>query len=518
MAYSFVPCDRDQPFLMPPSLLDWLPEDHLVWTILVSVQEMDLSAFYAAYRPDGHGRPAYEPSMMVALLLYAYTRGNRSSRGIERECREDVAYRVICANLVPDHSTIAQFRKRHETALAELFTSVLSLCRQAGLVTVGVIAIDGTKIAANASLDANRGYEQIVREILEQAAETDRLEDELHGDARGDELPERLRTREGARSALREAKRTLERDRRSPGLATKGEGDGLGAAGLKFDPERFTTRSYGRRNWFREGRHWLDEQRRLQARPIARSRARRLEESARRLEQEHAVELEANAQYEAWRARGIAADGSHRMAPGTTKPYQPPDRPAGTINMTDHDSRVVRTKGRPAKQGYNVQAAVSEAQIIVAAEVTVDSPDFGHLQPMVEATTSELEKVGVTELPEVVVADPGYWHKKQMEAVVGRGIQVLIPPDSGLRKDSRPGWDKGLYAFMRRVLATEHGKAIYRRRMAMVEPVFGQVKYNGRFDRFQRRGRAAARSEWRLAAATHNLLKLHQQRIATAGV
>ena len=181
---------------MPPSLLDWVPEDHLVWSILGSVEELDLSAFYAGYRADGHGRPAYDPA-------YAYARGNRSSRGIERECREDVAYRVICANLVPDHSTIAEFRKRHESPLAELFTSVLALCRKAGLVTVGVIAIDGTKVSANASMDANASYERVVSEILREAEETDRREDELYGEARGDELPERLGTREGRRVAFR---------------------------------------------------------------------------------------------------------------------------------------------------------------------------------------------------------------------------------------------------------------------------------------------------------------------------
>jgi transposase len=142
MAPNFIACDRDQPFLMPPSLLDWVPEGHLVWTILGSVDEMDLSVFEGAYRADGHGRPAYDPSMMVSLLLYAYARGNRSSRGIERACVEDVAYRVIATNLVPDHSTIAEFRKRHETALAGLFTSVLALCNKAGLVSVGVIAVD----------------------------------------------------------------------------------------------------------------------------------------------------------------------------------------------------------------------------------------------------------------------------------------------------------------------------------------------------------------------------------------
>ena len=152
--------------------------------------------------------------MMVALLLYAYARGNRSSRGIERACVEDVAYRVVAANLVPDHSTIADFRVRHEAALAELFTGVLGLCGRAGLVSVGVVAIDGTKVRANASRAANRSYEQIAREILEEAAETDRREDELYGDARGDELPEQLRTREGRKAALREAKEQLERERK----------------------------------------------------------------------------------------------------------------------------------------------------------------------------------------------------------------------------------------------------------------------------------------------------------------
>ncbi len=136
---------------------------------------------------------------------------------------------------------------------------------------------------------------------------------------------------------------------------------------------------------------------------------------------------------------------------------------------------------------------------------------------MVQAAVEELQKLGVADSPETVLADAGYWHKRQMENVVSRGIQVLIPPDSGLRKDTRPGWDKGLYAFMRRVLQTEHGQATYRRRMATIEPVFGQVKFNRGFDRFQRRGRAAVRSQWRLAAATHNLLKLHNHRIAATG-
>jgi transposase len=512
MAPNFIECAREQAFLMPPSLRDWVSEDHLVWTILEAVEEMDVSGFYADYRADGHGRPAYDPKMMVALLLYAYAKGNRSSRGIERACAEDVAYRVICANHVPDHSTIAEFRRRHETALAELFTSVLSLCEKAGLVRVGVIAIDGTKVAANASLDANRSYDWIVREILREAEETDRAEDERYGEARGDELPERLRTPEGRRAALREAKRELEaeRAREATDAAPEAPAD---------EPLLMRGRAIGqgRRGWLREGRRLLDERRAREARPIARSREARLAESKRRLEEELQAERSANEAYESYRSRGVMRDGRRFGGePRPSKPYEPPAVPTGKINTTDHDSRIVRTAGQPAKQGYNAQAAVSEDQIIVAAEITVESPDFGHLEPMVEAAATELERAGVADPPRTVVADPGYWHTKQMERVVDRGIQVLIPPDSGVRKGNRPGWDKGPYAFMRRVLETEHGQATYRKRMATVEPVIGQLKFNRGYTRFQRRGRSAVRSEWRLGAATHNLLKLHSHRLGIA--
>src|SRR3954449_1924275 len=246
MGARFIGADRDQVFLMPPSLRDWVPEGHLVWTVLDSVEELDLSAFYAAYRADGHGRPAYEPSMMVGLLLYAYARGTRSSRAIERACEEDVAYRVVTGNLAPDHSTIAEFRCRHERALGEVFSGVLGLCARAGLASVGVVAIDGTKMAANASSDANRDFGQIACEILAEAAAIEEREDELYGSARGDELPERLRSREGRRQALREAKQRLARDRdRVDGSTPEDEQP----ATIELDPREFVTRPQGRRAW-----------------------------------------------------------------------------------------------------------------------------------------------------------------------------------------------------------------------------------------------------------------------------
>jgi transposase len=463
MPQNFIECDREQVLLMPPSLREWLPEDHFAWFVLAAVEEMDLSAFYVSYRQDGHGRAAHDPAMMVALLLYAYAKGRRSSRAIERACVEDVAYRVIAANQVPDHCTIARFRQRHEAALAGLFGEVLGLCAEAGLARVGVVAVDGTKLHASASRDATRDYERLAEEILAEADAVDRAEDERFGDARGDELPPQLATHQG------------------------------------------------RRGWLRDARRRLDEKRAAEARPIARSRPERLRESKRRLEEELATECRANADYEAYRARGVMKDGRRFGRP--PDPYQPPATPTGKVNVTDPDSQLVKAT-RGWIQGYNAQAAVNEQQIVIAAEVTVDSPDFGHLEPMMDAAERELEQIGVTKIPEVVVADAGYWHQAQMENIVSRGIKVLVPPDSRKRKGARPGWGGGAYAFMRRVLDTDAGRELYRKRQAMIEPVFGHTKFNRRIDRFQRRGRAACRSEWRLITATHNLLKLHTHHCA----
>jgi len=463
---NFLESDREQVFLMPPDPRDWLPEGHLAWFMLETVEQLDLAPFYASYRQDGWGRAAFEPRMMIALLLYAYARGERSSRGIERKCIEDVAYRVIAAHRTPDHATIARFRVRHEESLAALFTEVLSLCEEAGLVKVGVIAIDGTKVHANASHHCNLDYEQIAREILKEAADVDAVEDELFGDARGDELPPEFRSTGELRKRLREAKQRL------------------------------------------------DAKRAAEQKPVPRSRPERLKESKKRLEQELELERRVRADYQAWRARGISADG--RRFGGREPKLEPlPERPRGKINTTDPDSRNVKTP-RSYTQGYNAQAVVNERQIVLAAEVTVSSPDFGHLEPMVEATNKELEAIGVSETPAIAVADAGYWHEDQIDNVVTGGTQVLIPPDAGKRDTPRPGWQGGRFTWMRNVLATDYGAGLYRRRKAIVEPVFAQTKHNRRIDRFQRRGRSAARSEWRLITATHNLLKLHKQQVAAA--
>src|SRR5439155_10165079 len=233
----------------------------LAWFGIGAVEGMNLDAFYRSYRVDGRSRPPYDPAMMVALLLYAYARGIRSSRVIERACVEDVAFRVVAAQQQPDHATIARFIERHETAIAGLFGEVLLLCARSGLAKVGVIAIDGTKVHANASRDANVDYEQLAREILEEAKAVDAAEDELYGEARGDELPEELATGEGRRAWLRETKRRLERQR--------------------------------------------DEQHQ----PVPRSRPQRVKETKRRREEELFTEVRANEAYEAYRARDRMRNG-----------------------------------------------------------------------------------------------------------------------------------------------------------------------------------------------------------------
>ena len=414
MPQNFVGCAREQGFLLPPDVRDWLPDGHLAWFVIDAVGELDLQAFYGAYRVDGHGRPAYDPAMMVALILYAYARGMRSSRAIERACEDGVAFRVIAANRAPDHATIARFVERHQDALAELFGAVLELCAEAGLVGVGVVAVDGTKVHASASRDQTMGYEQIAREILEEAQAIDAAEDEIHGQARGDELPAEVAT------------------------------------------------SQGRRGWLRDARRRLDQRRAQEARPVKRSRQARLREAQRRLQEDLDVERQAN------EVKGM----------------------------------------RGHLQGYNAQAVTTTQQIVIAAEVMTASPDFGHLEPMIQTAERQLRAAGVTDTLGTVLADAGYWHLDQMQNIVARGTQVLIPPDSSRRKAPRPGWEGGAYALMRSVLATEHGGALYQQRQHMVEPVFADTKFNRRLDRFLRRGRAAAHTEWRLMTATHNLLKL----------
>jgi transposase len=431
MAQNFLAFDREQVLLLPPDLRDWLEPGHFALFLIDAVERLDLTAFFERYGSGSRGRPAYPPEVMVGLMLYAYAQGVRSSRVIERRCVEDVAFRVICANLLPDHSTISRFRAEHERALSELFGQVLAMCERAGLVRVGVLAIDSTKLAANASGVANRTYEQIAEEILAEAARVDAEEDALYGEKRGDELPEELADPRTRRERLAAAKRELD---------------------AEWEAQRRAQEQM-------HERHRADQQR-----PVGQ------------------------------RTGGRPPHQRDMSGP-----------PPGQLNLTDIDSRPQRT-ARGFIQGYNAHAAVTGGQIIVAAEVTSASMDQGQLVPIVEQAREQLAAVGAGP-PETVLADAGYWLSGQVAQLQSDGIKLLVPPDKDINNPRRLNRGVGCVQ-MRERLKSEDGARLYAQRMAMIEPVFGQTKHNRRIDRFQRRRLAAVRSEWKLIAATHNLLKL----------
>ena len=449
---------------------------------------------------------------MVALILYAFASSVRSSRGIERHCRQDVAYRVITGNLVPDHATVARFICRHERALAALFSEVLKLCHRAGLVRSGVVSIDGTRMAGNCSPEVNLTFEQIAREILAETRATDEAEDEEFGERCGDELPKQLRTPRGRREFLRQARDDLERDDGDSELAEP-EPERTEEVALELDAERIVARTQGREGWLREGRRQVEQHRWEDPDPIRRARAERLLLAVERLEVDLDVERRANRAYEAYRARGRMKDG--RRFGGPPNPYTPPDLPAGKMNVTDPDSRPIPI-GFGFVQGFNAQAAVNEQHIVLAAEITTNSIDFSQLDPMVTAILGELERAGVDQLPEAVAADAGYWNEEHMDEVVAnKHIPVLVAPDKGSRGTPRKGWTGGRYDWMRTVLGSDHGRERYKKRKQTTEPTFGNTKHNKGVIRFHRRGRIKVRTEWRLIMMTENLTKVHRHQIAT---
>jgi transposase len=444
MTQNFLSCDREQELLLPPSLREWLGEDHVVWFVLDAVESMDVSEFYASYRADGHGRAAHDPAMMIALLLYSYAAGERSSRVIERRCREDVPTRVICANRAPDHTTISRFRARHDEALARTFTQILAMCARAGLVSVGVVALDGTLIAANASLAATRTHESIREEVdrmLGEAAAVDAAEDEQYGDSRGDELPPELVDRRSRLARLRRCREELEAEQAKAEAA------------------------------YQENLRWRAE----------------------------------------WEAE-------HGRKLGGRKPFAPdPDGVSKrTINTTDPASRVLTRVGRPTLQGYNAQAVATGEQIIIAADLTQQSNDSGQLEPMIGQAVTGLHAAGVEDRVETVLADGGYWNSSQITQLGQDGIVAIVPTKATTRTRARKLSPRQGPEAERidALLDTPDGAALYRRRQQMIEPVFANTKFNRRITRFHRRGLAACRSEWRLIAATHNLLKLYRAAIA----
>lgn len=454
---TFRSYNQAQMLLMPVSLDDWLPDGHVARLISEVVDELlDLSAIYDAYAA-GAGAPPYDPAMMLKLLLYGYSTGVTSSREMERRCVVDVAFRWLSANTTPDYRSLARFRRRHEAALGKLFQQVLVLCHEAGLLTLGRVALDGTKLRASASKRKSMSYARLgprieeleaeVAAMLQAAEATDAAEDAAYGvDTRGDELPEELRRRETRLAKMRQAKEALEAEAKARAEATArpAEPPPIADAEAAIDP---ATISSGPR-------------------------------------------------------------GPHRPSPKAQRSF------------TDPEARMMKTNDG-FQFAYNAQAVVDEgAQVILATRVTQAAGDTHELLPMIEATTARLASLGITRSPRVLLADAGYCSEANLasleelhtNALVATGRmrhheRVAASPRGRIPKDATRR------ERMARRLRTKAGRIDYARRKAIIEPVFGQMKVRQHAGYLRLRGLRGAETEWMLHSICHNLRKL-----LTAGV
>jgi transposase len=453
---TFRSYDPDQVLLMAPVLAEWIPEGDLAHFVsdLVESGTLDLSAIYASYE-DERGYPPYDPRLMVKLLVYGYANGVMSSRKLERASYRDVAVRMLCADQHPDYRSIARFRKRHLGALGELFVQALRLCKQAKLVGLGSLALDGTKVRANASRHKAMSYGRMVTKeqqleaeiaqlrtnvdaLLGEAEQVDAQEDQQFGpDRRGDELPAELARRESRLAVIREAKEALEAEAREA-------------------------------------------------------------ETARRAQ--------------------MAAEGKTPRAPRDGRdPFAP--KPEAQRNFTDPESKIMKTSDGSFHQCYNGQAIVdSVAQVIVVAELSDQAPDAEQLEAAVEQLDENLEVIGA-QVPDgaVLTADTGYFSEDNVKICEQHGLDPYIATKRFKHSEPQPPAPSEPVSEtatakqrMAHKLRTETGRKIYSRRKAIVEPVFGQIGTVQDGRRVLIRGKPAARAQWRFECAIHNLLKLHR--------
>jgi transposase len=524
---TFRPWNPEQTLLLPPSPVEWLPANHLVFFLLDLAAELDILAIYAVYEArDPRGVKAYEPRMMVVLLLYAYCVGIPSSRRIERACWEDAAFRVLTGNQQPDHSRISDFRLVHLDALADLFVQVLRLCQKAGLVSLGNVALDGTKVKANASKHKAMSHErmlkseaQLVAEIaalLRKAELIDAQEDARYGKGkRGDELPKELELRQDRLDALRKAKAELEAEaaaddaRRREQQARAAEEQ---AAAQVADAEAATVAADNDK---------ADAEREAAAQALAKEaqQAERRAKAARgRAELARRLAID----------KAQAADLSSPDPLISVDPLAMPSRNLPTTaagdpkakaqrNFTDPDSHILKG-GDGWIQGYNCQAAVDGAhQIIVAVGVSNQASDQHHFVPMMERIVAN-----TGQLPEKMIADAGYCSTANIEASEKRGLDAYVSTsrqEHGRRpRPSRGPAPRDLDARgrMDRKLRSKAGQAIYALRTIIAEPVVGQIKGARGLDRFLLRGLEKVNGEWTLMAITHNIGKLHRAALAAS--
>jgi len=430
---------------VPPSIDDWLPEGHLARFVSELVEEvLDLEPFLASYT-EARGFPPYDPRLMLKLLIYGYVTGVRSSRAIERRCHDDVAFRFLAANAAPDYRSVARFRRRHLDALKALFLQALGLCRKAGMVRLGRVALDGSKVRANASRRKSMSYKRMnereadlqreVDDMMAEAEATDTAEDECFGsDGRDDDLAGEMARRESRLIKIRRAKQDLEAEAAQRAAAKASE---------------------------RAGK------------------------------------------------RGGADEDVAAAAEKAGSEATPEDK--AQRNFTDPDSRIMKTSDGSFHQCYNAQAVVDDAhQVIVATRLDNSAADNPAFAGVVDET---IVNCGV--VPGQVLADAGYFSDDNVAAAAERDVDAFIATGRLKHNETPPPAPRGRIPKnatakqrMARKLRTKKGRAVYARRKAIVEPVFGQIDTLQGGKRLLLRGSAAAAAEWAFMAACHNIRKL----------
>jgi transposase len=482
---TYRPYAPGQTYLLPPSPSEWLPENHLAYFVADLVEELDLGEIERPIQAkDGRGERPYSPRMMTALLLYGYAVGVFSSRKIERATHEDVAFRVLAAGDHPHFTTINQFRAQHRAAFAGLFQQVLAECMSAGLVKLGHVAIDGTKMKANASKHKAMSHDRMEKEdarlsteievLLKHAEDVDAAEDKLYGvGQQPSDLPAELQRREGRRAKIREVRAALKAE---TAKARAAELEVL-ADGLRATADELPARQ--------------------------------------------AAEFKTRADQHDQQAADLDDDDPPPPAVDDDLPRNtPPKNPDGTPkpraqrNFTDPASRIMMRDGA-FMQAYNAQIAVDEGhQIIVAAALSNQGPDTQYFEPMLRRVVENCDRA-----PEHVTADAGYFSAANVRAAETLGSEPFIAV-GGHQRDGFPvdeasaRFKSGERSAMRALLMTSAGRATYARRKATVEPVFGQIKSCRGFRQLSFRGLLKSRCEWIFVCATHNVLKLWRATIA----
>jgi transposase len=505
--------------LMPLSMRDWLPEGHLAWFVLDVVEEMDTRGLHS--RPAGAvGRRSYLPEMMLALVLYGYCCGIRFSRRLEAACRTDAAFRVICGGLVPDNATIARFVADHERALEDLFVEGLRLCAAAGLVDLSVVALDGTKIAADASIARNRTGEWIRSEIVMLMAQTGQ-----------DDASDALPGIDGA--APSDAASSVEISSPSSRLAR------LHAALAQIDAEDQAAEEQTARRAAAAGAA-AEQGRQLRGRKpkdpqAALARAEidhhvaadrlagmRADAAARQAARDHGEPRQSGLPRLRIDKATRALEHAEAQLAAAREAARAEPVPVRRANVTDPDSRIMSTKDGWV-QGYNCQAITNPNQIVLACDATQDANDVQQYEPMIDRLTNTLVRAGIPAAVELALADAGYWSEHNATCP-GSDRLIATLKDHKHRKTARelghtdgpPPPEATESEQMEHLLRTPQGAAAYKQRSQLIEPVFGDRKHNRNTRRFRRRGLSAVRSEWAFINLAGNLLKLHQHQPAIA--